>query len=234
MYAEKEEAIMKRLGISIRYSCLLVLCSCVLLALLAGCDTGSTASPPTSTASTPPRLDSSPKGPGGLTATPSVTLNCAPNSVTPVSASGWQIYKNGRFPFQFAVPPGWRVGSFTDDSGNDYIVQVFPPGSTTSFGQTGLADPEHFSISVLLVGSPSTYANDPNWHAEAGGITISGVKTTLYDRSSPGCLQVSRGATADIGQHHLTFYVVSIPAKEQLDSMLFESVLQSFTYLGAV
>jgi hypothetical protein len=221
---------MKRLHISIRYSCLLALCTCVLLALLAGCDTGGTSSPPASTAPTPPRLDSSPKGPGGLTVTPSASSNCAPVSVTPESTSGWQKYKDGRYPFQFAVPQDWRAGSFTDDSGNDYIVQVFPPGSNTNFGQAGLADPEHFSISVLLAGPPSTYSNDPNWHAEAGSITISSVKTTLYDRVSPDCGQVSRGVTADLGQHHFTFYMVSIPAKERQDIRLFESVLQSFTY----
>ena len=220
---------MKRLYISMRYCCLMALCSCVLLALLAGCDTFGTSSPPASTTLTPPRLDSSPKGPGGLTVTPGATSNCAPGSITPVSTSGWQIYKNSRFSFQFAVPPGWRAGSFTDDSGNDYIVQVFPPGSTSPLGQAGLVDPEHFSISVLLAGQPSTYANDPNWHAEAADISISGVKTTLYDRSSPGCGQVSRGATADLGQHHFTFYMVSILAKERQDSTLFESVLQSFT-----
>ena len=221
---------MKRLHTSIRYSCLLAICACVLLALLSGCDTGGTSSLPASTASTPPRLDSSPKGPGGLTVTPSATSNCAHVSVTLESTSGWQKYKDGRFPFQFSVPQDWRAGPFTDDSGNDYIVQVFPPGSTTNFGQAGLADPEHFSISVLLAGPPSTYSNDPNWHAEAGSITINGIKTTLYDRASPDCGQVSRGVTADLGQHHFTFYMVSIPAKEQQDIRLFESVLQSFTY----
>jgi hypothetical protein len=165
-----------------------------------------------------------------LTVTSGTISNCAPGSVTPVSTSGWKIYKDGRFPFQFAVPPGWRAGSFSDDSGNDYIVQVFPPGSRMPFGQTGLADPEHFSISVLLAGPIKSYANDPNWHARAGGITISGVQTTLYDHSSPDCGEVSRGTTAELGQHHFTFYMVSIPAKERQDMMLFESVLQSFTY----
>src|SRR5690348_15672539 len=180
---------MKRLHIPICSSRLLALCLCVLLALLTGCDTGGASSLPASTTPTLPRLDSSPKGPGGLTVTP-VPSNCAPGSVTPVSTSGWQIYKDRHFPFQFAFPPGWRAGSFTDDSGNDYIVQVFPPGSATPFGQVGLADPEHFSISVLLAGPPGTYASNPDWHAEPGSITISGVKTTLYDRTSPDCEQV--------------------------------------------
>ena len=222
---------MKRLHSSIRYFCLLALCACVLLALLAGCDTSGTSSQPASTASTPPRLDSSPKGPGGLTVTPSATSNCRPGSVTPKSTSGWQKYKDEHYPFQFAVPQDWRAGSFTDDSGNDYIVQVFPPSSTTNFGQAGLANPEHFSISVLLAG-PTRHLllTISNWHAEAGSITISGVKTTLYERASPDCGQVSRGVTADLGQHHFTFYMVSIPAKERQDIRLFESVLQSFTY----
>jgi hypothetical protein len=221
---------MKRLHISIHNSCLLALCSCVLLALLAGCDTGGTSSQLASTTRTPPELDSSRKGQSRLTVTPGTVSNCAPSGVTPISTSGWQIYKDGRFPFKFAVPAGWRAGSFTDDSGNDYIVQVFPAGSTTPFGQAGLADSEHFFISVLLAGSASTFTNDPNWHAEAGSITISGVKTMLYDRASPDCGQVSHGANADLGHHHFIFYMVSIPAKERQDMMLFESVLQSFTY----
>lgn len=221
---------MKPLHISIRSSCVLALCLCALLALLVGCEAGGTTSSPASTTPTPPGLDSSPKGPGGLTVTPGTTSNCVFGTVTPVSTSSWQSYKDSRYPFQFAIPPGWRAGSFIDDSGNDYIVQVFPPGSTTPFGQVGLADPEHFSISVLLAGPSGTYANNPDWHAESGSITVSGVKTTLYDRASPDCEQMSRGATANLGQHHFTFYTVSIPAKEQHDSTLFESVLQSFTY----
>ena len=221
---------MKTLYSPIRYYALIALCSYLLLALLVGCDIGGGTSSSSVSVTPTPKLDSSPKGQGGLTVTPSMSSNCVLGGAAPVATSGWQLYKDGRYPFQFAVPPGWRAGSFTDDSGNDYIVQVFPPGSTTPFGQVGLADPEHFSVSVLLAGPTSTYANDPNWHAESGSITISGVKTTLYDRASPDCGQVNRGATADLGQHHFTFYMVSMPAKEREDSVLFLSVLQSFKY----
>lgn len=140
------------------------------------------------------------------------------------------MYKDGRFSFQFAVPPGWRAGSFTDDSGSDYIVQVFPPGSTTPVGQAGLTDQEHFALTIALVGPTSTYASDPNWSAEVGSIMISGVRTTLYDRAAPDCGEVNRGATADFGHHHFTFFLTSIPEKAKRDIALFEGMLQSFEY----
>lgn len=212
-------------------SCLAALCVLALVSLLAGCDVAGGSAPSSSASATGvPTLVESPKGPGGLTITPSITANCSYANIAPASTGGWNTYKDKRFPFQFAFPPGWRAGSFTDDSGNDYIVQVFPPGSATPFGQAGLADPEHFSISIALFGSTSTYANDPNWKAEAGSITISGVKSTLYDRTSPDCGVINRGATADIGHHHFTFFMTSIPGKAQSDIPLFLGVLQSFKY----
>ncbi len=210
-------------------SCLAALCVLVLVSLLTGCDIagGSTPSPTVSSVST---LVGSPKGPGGLTVTPSTASSCSTSIVAPASTSGWNKYKDSRFPFQFAFPPGWRAGSFTDDSGNDYIVQVFPPGSSTPFGQAGIADQEHIAISIALFGTTSTYANDPNWRAEAGSITISGVRSTLYDRTTPDCGEVNRGATADFGRHHFTFFMTSIPGKEKQDIALFLGVLQSFRY----
>src|SRR2546428_10166253 len=173
----------------------------VSISLLSACNAGvgGTSPTPVSTA-TSPRLDSSPKGPGGLTTTVGQS-NCSFKSEAPASTSGWSVYKDGRFPFRFAIPPGWRAGSFVDDSGYDYIVQVFPPGSTTPVGQAGLTDQEHFSVTVALVGPTSTYANDPNWSPEAGGITITGVKTTHYYCTTPQCVDVNHGAHAALHDH---------------------------------
>ena len=226
----KEKDTMTSLQQYTYHSYLAALFFLVSISLLSACNAGvgGTSPTPVSTA-TSPRLDSSPKGPGGLTATVGPG-NCSFKSEAPASTSGWSVYKDSRFPFRFAIPPGWRAGSFVDDSGNDYIVQVFPPGSTTPVGQAGLADQEHFSVSVTLAGPTSTYANDPNWSPEAGGITISGVKTTLYDRATPDCGEVNRGAIADFGRHHFTFFLTSIPAKAKVDIALFLGVLQSFIY----
>src|SRR5436309_15403890 len=205
-------------------------CFIVLILMLSACDAGVGGTSPTQASTTSfPKPDSSPKGPGGLTATVG-SSNCSFKNTAPASTSGWKVYKDSRFPFKFAVPPDWRAGSFVDDSGNDYIVQVFPPESSTPVGQAGLADQEHFSVTVALVGSASTYANDPNWSPEAGNITINGVKTTLYDRTSPECGEVNRGATADFEQHHFTFFVTSIPTKAKVDIALFQSMLHSFIY----
>src|SRR6266480_7670831 len=144
-----------------QYTCryyLAAFCFIVLISLLSGCDAeiGGT-SPTTASTTAVPKLDSSPKGPGGLTATVG-SSNCSFKNTAPASTSGWKVYKDSRFPFKFAVPPGWRAGSFVDDSGNDYIVQVFPPGSTTPVGQAGLTNQEHFSVTVVLVGPTSMFA----------------------------------------------------------------------------
>jgi hypothetical protein len=176
-------------------------------------------------------LVGSPKGPGGGNSTATIVSNpCPTMSAPPASSNGWKIYKDSRFSFQFAIPPDWRAGSFTDDSGNDYIVQVFPPNSTTPIGQAGLADLEHFAIAIALSGPTSTYAKDPNWKVEAGSFTISGKKVMIYDRTSPDCGEVNRGITADFEQHHFTYFMTSIPEKAKKDVALFLGTLQSFVY----
>ena len=216
----------------IHRSCLAALCFLALISLLAGCDVGggTLTSPAATTTSGVPELESSPKGSGGVQVTASVLSSCSYGTVAPASTRGWNVYRDGRFSFQFAVPPGWRAGSFTDDSGNDYIVQVFPPGSTTPIGQAGLADQEHFAIAIALSGPTGTYANDPNWKAETGSIAISGTKVMIYDRTTPDCGEVNRGTTADFERHHFTFFMTSIPEKAKKEIALFLGMLQSFVY----
>lgn len=205
----------------------------VLIPLQVGCDS---AVGGTTTSNTPtPGLDGSPKGPGPADlsatarATPVSTV-CPVIRAKPASTSGWKVYKDTTFSFQFSVPPGWRAGSF-NDGGNDYIVQVFPPGSTTPFG-IATADPEHFQVSVLLAGTASDPASDPNWKPEATAITVSGTRTTLYERTSPTCEEVNQIAVTDFGQHHYTFFMTSVQEKAKNDVALFLSVLQSFVYTG--
>lgn len=212
-----------------RFFWLSSLCLLALILMLPGCsfNVAGTSGPP---------VDGSPKGPGSanLTATALATpisIRCPNISVVAASTSGWQIYKDTHFPFQVAIPPGWRAGSFVDN-GNDYIVQVFPPGSTTPVGQAGLIDQEHFSITIALSDPTSTYANDSNWRAEAGSIPISGIKIMIYDRTTPDCGEVNRGANVDFGHHHFTFYMISIPGRAKNDIGLFLGMLESFVYRG--
>lgn len=215
-----------------RFLCWLPGLLLLLIPLTAGCDTG------IGSTIGPPRPAGSPKGPGAanLTATAlatPVSTACPFVRVTAASTSTWSIYKDAQFPFQFAIPPGWRVGSFVDNGG-DYIVQIFPPGSTTPFGDAGLIDPEHISVTVAPPGSTTTsYANDANWKAETNMITIGGIKTTIYDRTSPDCGEVNRGATDYFGQHHFTFFLVTIPGKAQIDIALFLGLSESFVYSGS-
>jgi hypothetical protein len=204
---------------------------CLPVLMLISCTfwtTGTTTAPSATATSDAPAIVGSPKGSGGVNSTASSP--CSTISTPLASTSGWKIYKDRRFSFQFAIPPGWRAGSFTDDSGNDYIVQVFPPGSTIPIGQAGLADQEHIAIAIALSGPTGTYANDPNWKVEAGSISISGKKVMIYDRTSPDCGEVNRGTTADFEQHHFTFFMTSIPEKAKKDVALFLGTLQSFVY----
>jgi len=217
-----------------RYTCPFWLPTLFLLALIplfVGC---SAIGPGNSNATVPVEPS---KGPGAanLTATAlasPVSNTCPTLSTPPAPAQGWKIYKDSHFSLQFAIPPGWRAGSFTDASGNDYIVQIFPPASTTPIGQMGFADQEHFAITITLSGPTSTYANDPNWRADAITITISGTRTPIYDRTTPDCEELNRGATGNFGQHHFTFFMTSVPGRAKNDIALFLGVLQSFVYSG--
>lgn len=201
-----------------------------LFLVLMGCDVNSPGI-------TTPTVERTPKGPGAanLTATalttPVATV-CPTFSATPAPTSGWQIYKDTRFPFQFTVPPGWRAGSFTDGSGYDYIVAVLPGTSTLPFEHANVA-PEHFEISVTLAGPVFNPSSDPTWKAETTPITINGTKATLYDRTSPDCGETDRIAVANFGQHHFTFGMgVYAPGKAQQNISFFLGIVHSFVYSG--
>jgi hypothetical protein len=200
--------------------------------ILAGCDVNSPGI-------TTPTVERTPKGPGAanLTATalttPVATV-CPTFSAAPASTSGWKLYKDMRFAFQFAIPPGWKAGSFTDDTGDDYIAAVLPANSTFPFDHVSGA-PEQFQISVALAGAPRDPTIDPNMKPEANPVTISEAKTTLYDGTPPDCQGTERMAVATIGQHQFVFYMSAhIPtlSKVQKDLSLFLGTLQSFAYTG--
>ncbi len=202
--------------------------------LLAGCDINGQGI-------TTPTVERTPKGPGAanLTATAQATpvaTVCPTFSAAPASTNGWKLYKDTRFPFQFAVPPGWKAGSFNDSSADGshayYEAAVLPGTSTFPFENVSGA-PEHFEVSVTLTGPVFNPASDPTWKAETSPITISETKTILYDRTSPDCGETDRIAVANFGQHHFTFYMgVYAPGKAQQDISLFLSIVHSFVYSG--
>jgi hypothetical protein len=215
--------------------CLPSLFLLLLSLLLAACDTSSIG--PKAATPTFQEVDGTPKGPGSanLTATARITpiaTVCPTFSTAPASTNGWKFYKDTRFPFQFAIPPGWKAGSFTDGSGDDYITAVLPIGSIFPFENSSGA-PEKFEISVELTGSPFNPSSDPTLIAERTPITISGMKTILYDRTSPNCGEYDRIAVAKFGQHQFTFYTgIYAPGKAQQDISLFLGIVQSFKYTG--
>jgi hypothetical protein len=209
--------------------------------LLIGCDTSSTGIGQTTATSTTQELDGTPKGPGAANltatalATPIATV-CPTFNAAPASTSAWKLYKDTRFPFQFAVPPGWKAGSFNGSSADGshayYEAAVLPGTSTFPFEHVSGA-PEHFEVSVTLTGPVFNPASDPTWKAETSPITISETKTILYDRTSPDCGETDRIAAANFGQHHFTFYMgVYAPGKAQQDISLFLGIVHSFVYSG--
>jgi hypothetical protein len=205
--------------------------------LLIGCDTSGTGIGQATATPTTQELDGTPKGPGAANltatalATPIATV-CPTFSPAPASTNGWRIYKDTRFPFQFAIAPGWKAGSFTDGSGYDYIAAVLPGNSTFPFEHENVT-PEHFEISVTLAGPVFNPSSDPTWKAETTPITISGMKTILYDRTSPDCGETDRIAVANFGQHHFIFGMgVYVPGKVQQDISLFLGIVHSFVYSG--
>lgn len=213
----------------------LIFFSLFLIALLTGCSSGITSTPPVTTPTATPNLDGSPKGPGpaGLTATAQTTpvsTNCSIFNAAPAATSGWNTYTDSRFSFHVAIPPGWRAGSYVDGSGSDYIVFFFPPGDTTPVGDAGLGDPEHFEIGTTLVGTLSSPAQDTaDWQVEKTKITIDGTPTAMYDHVSPDCGQVShRSDNVTFGQHEFSFYMVSTPTKAKNNFALFLGMVESF------
>ncbi|HZU71115.1 MAG TPA: hypothetical protein VFA09_27820 [Ktedonobacteraceae bacterium] len=226
---------------TIRFVGLPALLLLALSLLLTACDTSAVGIGQKAATPTFQEVDGTPKGPGSANltatarATPIVTV-CPTFSVAPASTTGWKLYRDTRFPFQFAIPPGWKAGSFNGSSadGSDtyYEVAVLPDASTFPFEHASGA-PEEFEISIGLTTPPFNPSSDPTWIAERTPITISGTKANLYDRTSPDCGEYDRTTVAEFGQHQFTFYTgIYAPGKAQQDISLFLGILRSFKYTG--
>jgi hypothetical protein len=205
-----------------------------LLVLLTGCD-GSLMGISNGTAT--PNLDGSPKGPGSanLTATalasPVPTPACPILNATAASTTGWHVYRDSQYHFQFAFPPGWQPVLSTGDT-SDHTVVVFPPGSPIPPQGIAAGAPEYFQVSILLSGKASDPAHDPNWQPVNSNLIIGGTRTTLYVRPAVECDEKDRMAVANFGHQHFTFYMTAKPAQAQRDIALFLGLLQSFQYTG--
>jgi hypothetical protein len=214
----------------------ILLLSCIFIGMNIGCSTQ--AQTANSTVKSPAPIES-PKGPGAvnLTATAQATVlpvGCsAVRRGVPAPTDGWQIYKDARFSFQFAFPPGWRAGATTstsaDGSGSSYIVQVFPPTSKAPFDwHSSLFDAEHFEVTVFLTGSVDSLADDHSYIPESADAALGNTKTTLYDRTSSDCQEVERFVQAEYNHSYYQFRMKSLPEKAQQDITLFLGMLQSW------
>lgn len=211
-----------------------MLCTLLCMALLAGCDISPLG---ISSATATPNLDGSPKGPGPANLTATARATPVPTPACPIvnapaaATTGWQTYRDSQYHFQFAFPPHWQPNLSTGDS-NDHIVDVFPPGSAIPPLGIAAGSPEYFQVSILLSGTASDPAHDPNWQPVRLNVPIGTIKTTLYARSAVECDEKDRMAVADIGSHHFTFYMTAKPAQAQHAIALFLGLLQSFQYTG--
>ncbi len=178
-------------------------------------------------------LDSSPKGPGsaGLTATAKATpvvVTCPTiGPVQPAVTTGWKVYKNEAYHFQFAIPPGWSAGKDNRDSPQYETIAVFPPGVTVPFDDAS-HQPEAFSMTLLINASPSNPADDQAFKAETQSVFVGNTKATIYDRTSPDCAEIARVAITHIGQRDYTFYMTTTPKNAKQNIALFLGTLQSF------
>jgi hypothetical protein len=215
-------------------ACYSMLCALLCTALLTGCDISPSG---ISIATATPNLDGSPKGPGAANLTATARATPVPTPACPIvnapaaATTGWQTYRDGQYHFQFAFPPHWQPNLSTGDS-NDHTVDVFPPGSAIPPLGITAGSPEYFQVSVLLNGTASDPAHDPNWQPALSHIHIGSITTTLYARPTVECDEKDRLAVADFGSHHFTFYMTAKPAQAQHDIGLFLGLLQSFQYTG--
>ena len=220
--------------ISLHFTRGFMLCTLLCTTLLAGCDISPTG---ISNATATPNLDGSPKGPGSANLTATALATPVPTPACPIvnavaaATTGWQIYRDGQYHFQFAFPPHWQPELSTGDS-NDHTVAVFPPGSAIPPLGIAAGQPEYFQVSILLSGTASDPAHDPNWQPVHSNIRIGNITTTLYARPAVECDEEDRMAVADSGSHHFTFYMTAKPAQAGRDIALFLGLLQSFQYTG--
>jgi hypothetical protein len=161
------------------------------------------------------------------TPTPSEVALAPTPTFTTASSKGWTIDHDTKFPFAFAIPPGWRTGAYTDDHGHgvicEYVVMLFPPDSQAIALPGALEHtPEYMATQVMLDcpridGFAPTYAD----------ITISGSPGRLYVRDDNHDLMT----LADFGEHQYVFTLIAPETRQEQDIPLYMAALASFHYI---
>jgi hypothetical protein len=174
-----------------------------------------------SSASVPPGRASSTGTP-----TPSEIALAPTPTFTTASYKGWAIYHDAKFPFEFAIPPGWRTGAYTDVHGDgvtcEYVVMLFPPDSQAEAMPGALeSTPEYIAIQVML-DCPRLFGPAPTYT----DVTVSGSPGRLYVRNNRQDLTT----LVDFGGHQ---YALTLNALSEQDIPLYMAVLASFHYSGS-
>lgn len=164
----------------------------------------------------------------GVIATPTITLAPTPTFTT-ASSKGWAIYHDAKFPFEFAIPPGWRTGAYTDVHGDgvicEYAVMLFPPGSQAVAMPNALAStPEYMSIQVIL-DCPRLFGFAPTYT----DVTVSGSPGRLYV-GYVGNNYHDLMTLVDFGGHQ---YALTLTEPSEQDIPLYMAMLASFHYSGS-
>ena len=161
--------------------------------------------------------------------TPSEIALAPTPTFTTASSKGWSIYHDAKFPFEFAIPPGWRTGVYTDVHGDgvicEYVVMIFPPGSQAVATPGALEHtPEYMSIQVML-DCPRLFGFVPTYT----DVTVSGSPGRLY----VGNYRHDAMTLVDFGgrQYVLTLNAPNLQPEE--DIPLYMAVLASFHYSGS-
>ena len=136
--------------------------------------------------------------------------------------------KSGEWRTYGQNPQGWRYSDLTQIDTRT-VARLAPKW----IYQTGVGGSETTPLvfdGMMFVAGPS----NNSWALDA----ITGRPVWHVRKTPPGpldlcCGEVNRGATNYFGQHHFTFFLVTIPGKAQIDIALFLALSESFVYSGS-
>ncbi|MGZ3676730.1 MAG: hypothetical protein ACXVCO_20690, partial [Ktedonobacterales bacterium] len=163
---------------------------------------------------------------------PTLRLAATPLA-TAASTVGWIVYHDPRYPFQVPVPPQWQVAASTDStpatSCTWYEANMFPPDRKPVLsGPIAEVNQEVIYISFERDCPP---VDPASWGTPSSSITINGIDTTLYGRTSPDDY-IQRLAVITLGGSECHFYMQSPANTAKRDLSVFLGMLSGFKYSG--
>ncbi len=164
---------------------------------------------------------------------------------------GWSWYRDARYPFRMAVPPGWRTGAFEyipDGSGSltspsrIHVVDFFAPESVGLATSSGKQRNDPFPPLITIevdVGSgarPAPYGTGSlsNWSVQPFSFCIGATPIPPYlFTNSEGDVEWAVVLPAGPKGFTYDFNVASSAATATRDGMFFQTALATFTDLAS-